>query len=231
MDENAEKEFFISSIKVDRRQGKMYSLYVDAIPEPLVVHEDIFISYQLTKGRGLTSSLIDEIREENAKYMAYIKGIRYLGNRARSSYQLALQLRRQQFSEPHIAEAIARLKEEGYVDDREYASSYVRSRISKQGKGRLRVAQELKGQGISSRIIEQTLAQLDEDEEVEAAYEAASKKMRSLHGEPAENSRKLLQFLMRRGYSGAICRKVMKMLEKEDINRLDVDINRELLDN
>lgn len=229
MDENAEK--VISSIKVDRRQGKMYSVYVEALPEPLVVHEDIFISYQLTKGRGLTSSLIDEIREENAKYMAYIKGIRYLGTRARSSYQLALHLRRQQFSEPHIAEAIARLKEEGYVDDREYASSYVRSRIGKQGKGRLRVAQELKGQGISSRIIEQTLAQLDEDEEVKAAYEAASKKMRSLHGEPAENSRKLLQFLMRRGYSGAICRKVMQMLEKEDINRLEVDINRELLDN
>lgn len=229
MDENAEK--VISSIKVDRRQGKMYSVYVEALPEPLVVHEDIFISYQLTKGRGLTSSLIDEIREENAKYMAYIKGIRYLGTRARSSYQLALHLRRQQFSEPHIAEAIARLKEEGYVDDREYASSYVRSRIGKQGKGRLRVAQELKGQGISSRIIEQTLAKLDEDKEVEAAYEAASKKMRSLHGEPAENSRKLLQFLMRRGYSGAICRKVMQMLEKEDINRLEVDINRELLDN
>ena len=66
---------------------------------------------------------------------------------------------------------------------------------------------------------------------MEAAYEAAVKKLRSVRGDRFERSRKLLQFLLRRGYSGDICRKTMQRIEKERINSAEVDINGELLDN
>ena len=136
-------ELRITSVKVDRKQGKLYSITIESIPEPLLVHEDIFISYRLMRGTGLTSSLVDEIKEENAKYMAYIKGIRYLAPKARSSQQLAQYLRRQEFQEQHIAVAIARLIDEGYIDDLAFAKLYVHSKLNRQGKGRLRIAQEL----------------------------------------------------------------------------------------
>lgn len=221
MNKQVDNMLYITSVKVDRKQNKMYSITIELLPEPLVVHEDIFISYQLMKGQGLTSSLIDEIRDENAKYMAYIKAVRYLAARARSNHQLAQYLKKQQFSEQNIADAIARLTEEGYMNDQQFASSYVSSRLGKQGKGKLRIAQELKGQGIANKIIERTLANVDDEVELEGAYEAAKKKQRSLHGEHAENRRKLLQFLLRRGYSRAISREAMQMLENEAINRSD----------
>lgn len=224
-------ELRITSVKVDRKQGKLYSIMIESIVEPLIVHEDIFISYRLMKGRGLTSSLVDEIKEENAKYMAYIRGIRYLAPKARSSQQLAQYLRKQQFQEQHIAVAIARLIEEGYIDDLAFAKLYVQSKLSRQGKGRLRVAQELKALGVSSAHIAQVLQNVDDDQELEAAYEAAIKKLRGLRGDKVERGRKLLQFLLRRGYSGDICRKTMQRIEKERINSLEVDINGELLDN
>jgi len=224
-------ELRITSVKVDRKQGKLYSIMIESIVEPLIVHEDIFISYRLMKGRGLTSSLVDEIKEENAKYMAYIRGIRYLAPKARSSQQLAQYLRKQQFQEQHIAVAIARLIEEGYIDDLAFAKLYVQSKLNRQGKGRLRVAQELKALGVSSAHIAQVLQNVDDDQELEAAYEAAIKKLRGLRGDKVERGRKLLQFLLRRGYSGDICRKTMQRIEKERINSLEVDINGELLDN
>lgn len=224
-------ELRITSVKVDRKQGKLYSIMIESIVEPLIVHEDIFISYRLMKGRGLTSSLVDEIKEENAKYMAYIRGIRYLAPKARSSQQLAQYLRKQEFQEQHIAVAIARLIEEGYIDDLAFAKLYVQSKLNRQGKGRLRIAQELKALGVSSGHIAHVLQNVDDDQELEAAYEAAIKKLRGLRGDKVEQGRKLLQFLLRRGYSGDICRKTMQRIEKERINSLEVDINGELLDN
>jgi len=208
-------EGYITSIKVNRKHANIYSITIEGLDEPLEVHEDIFISFGLSKGKSLTSSLIDEIREENANYLAYIKGIRYLGPKARSNQQLAQYLRRQQFAEHNISNALARLSAEGYMNDRQFANQYVSSQLGKQGKGRLRIAQELKGKGISSTIIEQTMANVDEEAELEGAYKAAQKKLRSLKGEEIEIRRKLLQFLMRCGYSRAISREVMKMLENE----------------
>jgi len=224
-------ELLITSVKVDRKQGKQYSITIESIPEPIVVHEDLFISYRLMKGRGLTSSLVDEIKEENAKYMAYIKGIRYLAPKARSSKQVAQYLRRQEFEEQHIAVAIARLINEGYIDDLAFAELYVQSKRNRQGKGQLRIAQELKALGISREHISRVLQTIDDEQELEAAYEAAVKKLRSIRGDKLERSRKLMQFLLRRGYSGDICRKTMQRIEKERIFSVDVDINGELLDN
>ncbi|MFC6331091.1 regulatory protein RecX [Paenibacillus septentrionalis] len=228
---SSEHELRITSVKVDRKQSKLYLVTVESIPEPLIVHEDLFISYRLVKGRGLTSSLVDEIREESAKYLAYIKGIKYLAPKARSSQQVAQYLRRQEISEPNIAAAVARLIEEGYIDDLSFAKLYVQSKLNRQGKGRLRIAQELKAIGIAQQHIAEVLQHVDDDQELEAAYEAALKKLRSLRGDKLERGRKIMQFLLRRGYSGAISRKVVQRIEKDDKNSLEVDIYGELLDN
>lgn len=224
-------EYVVLSVKVDRKNIKEYIITVSNIDEPLIVHEDLFISYRLTKGQGLTSSLIDEIKEENAKYMAYIKAIKYLGSKARSSKQIADYLRRQQFQNEHISQAIDKLVAEGYVNDVQYAASFVKSKVRTQGKGRNRIAMELKSRGISSDAIQSALSELSEEDELEVANLAASKKLRNLSGESLEIRRKLQIFLMRKGYTNAVIRKVMENIDFEQKSSLEVDIYGELLDN
>ncbi|HIW32819.1 MAG TPA: RecX family transcriptional regulator, partial [Candidatus Paenibacillus intestinavium] len=137
-------EHTVTAVKIDRKKNKEYILSIEHIEEPIVVHEDMFIKYRLMKGQCLTSSLIAEIIEVNGKYMAYIKAIRYLGVKARSSRQIADYLKRQEFNDEHISHALERLQKDGYVNDEQYAIAYVQSKTRIQGNGRVKIAHDLK---------------------------------------------------------------------------------------
>jgi len=214
-------EHCITAVKVDRKNNKEYILSFEHIEEPITVHEDMFIKYRLMKGVCLTSSLIAEIIEENGKYMAYIKAIRYLGTKARSTRQIAEYLKRQEFNDEHISHAIERLQSDGYVNDEQYAIAYVQSKTRIQGNGRVKIAQDLKNRGISQKAIQVALSELDEEEEFEAASRIAIKKLRSLSGEDREVRRKLQLFLLRKGYTSGLIRKVMHFVENERKSNMD----------
>ena len=208
-------EHTVTAVKIDRKKNKEYILSIEHIEEPIVVHEDMFIKYRLMKGQCLTSSLIAEIIEVNGKYMAYIKAIRYLGVKARSSRQIADYLKRQEFNDEHISHALERLQKDGYVNDEQYAIAYVQSKTRIQGNGRVKIAHDLKNRGISQSAIQMALTELDEEEEIEAACRVAVKKLRSLSGEEREVRRKLQLFLLRKGYTSTLIRKVMNLVEIE----------------
>jgi len=214
-------EHCITAVKVDRKNNKEYILSVEHMEEPIVVHEDMFIKYRLMKGECLTSSLIAEIIEVNGKYMAYIKAIRYLGTKARSSRQIADYLKRHEFNDEHISHALERLQSDGYVNDEQYAIAFVQSKTRIQGKGRVRIAQDLKNRGISQKAIDMALLELDEQDEFDAACREALKKLRSLSGEDREIRRKLQLFLLRKGYTSGLIRKVMQFVENERKSNID----------
>jgi len=221
----------IQSVKYNKRKPKEFIVYFESLDEPVIVHEDIFIKYRLMSGQCLSIALFDEIREENNKYLAYISAIRYLGAKMRSSKQISEYLKRKEYEYEHIVLAIQRLKDEKLIDDELYATMFVQSKSKTQGKGKLRIAQELQQHGIRSELVDRALQLLDEEAEYDAACRAADKKLRSLKGDTKDVQRKLQQFLFRRGYSSAMIRKVMKYLENERKSDIDMDICGELLDN
>jgi len=225
------EERCIQAVKYNKRNPKQFLLHVDSFEEPIIVHEDIFIKFRLMSGQCLSIELFDEIIEENNKYLAYISAIRYLGAKMRSSKQISEYLKRKEYSNEHISQAVQRLTEEKLIDDELYATMFVQSKAKTQGKGKLRIAQELQQQGISSQLVENALHYLDEEAEYDAAYRAAEKKLRTLKGEKRDIQRKLQQFLFRRGYSHSMIRKVMQSLENESKSNIAMDIYGELLDN
>ena len=65
--------------------------------------------------------------------------------------------------EPGVAEdAVARLDEDGLQSDERFAESFVQSRIN-QGKGPVRIRQELGQRGIGDRAVEAALEEADPD--------------------------------------------------------------------
>ncbi|HIW32686.1 MAG TPA: RecX family transcriptional regulator, partial [Candidatus Paenibacillus intestinavium] len=111
--------------------------------------------------------------------------------------------------------ALERLQKDGYVNDEQYAIAYVQSKTRIQGNGRVKIAHDLKNRGISQSAIQMALTELDEEEEIEAACRVAVKKLRSLSGEEREVRRKLQLFLLRKGYTSTLIRKVMNLVEIE----------------
>lgn len=86
---------------------------------------------------------------------AYLTGVRLLGLRSHSVAELTRKLRRRGHSEEDVAAAVARLLEQRYLNDAEFARALVNRRTA--SRGAAAIAAELKAKGISRAGIEEAL--------------------------------------------------------------------------
>ena len=79
----------------------------------------------------------------------------YLSRRAMARSELEQRLLQKRYSSDDVDNALCRLSEWGYLNDREYSHSYIRAKQMNYSKKRIEV--ELKRRGIEDRLIEETL--------------------------------------------------------------------------
>jgi regulatory protein len=158
---------------------------------------------------GPASSVVSEDRQiSRAKNTAY----RYLSIRPRSRSEILRKLTDKEFPGEIIGRVMLHLERLGYVNDREFAGQWARSRTRLRGFGRRRIEQELRAKGISSDIIRETVAHLFEDSsEIDIARKEAEKKLKTLvRFEPEVRRRRLAGFLERKGFSSDIIRAIVR---------------------
>ncbi|MFC5665559.1 regulatory protein RecX [Kitasatospora misakiensis] len=144
--------------------------------------------------------------------------LRLLTGAAKSRKQLADALRKREIPDEVAEEVLTRLEEVGLIDDGAFARAWVESRHSVRGLSRRALAQELRTKGVSGELAEQALAQLDHDDETEAARSLVDRRLRSTRGlERQTRTRRLVGMLARRGYSeGLAFRVVREALDEEE---------------
>lgn len=109
------------------------------------------------------------------------------------------------FSE-QVAETLTEeLADKGYIDDREYCRSYMKKALDK-GLSTQKIVWDLRSKGVNQACAEEILQDFSPDE-VAFAKNALNKKLRT-GGEKDYN--KLYGFLVRKGFSGEISRKVLQ---------------------
>lgn len=214
-DWNDEDTLTIISVKQDKKFRRMYHIYTEAEAEqPLLsVHEDILVRYRLMKDRMLDKSEIDKIRKEDERYRAYALAIQYLGAKPRTRKQIQQYLQRKEFEDENIQYALDRLEKEHIVDDEEYARQFASGRLRNSLKGRRWIKQELQQRGVSKEAAAEATDALDREVELIAAKKAAEKKARSLKGELRDRKRKLMGYLMRRGFPTDIVMEAIKSID------------------
>jgi regulatory protein len=126
--------------------------------------------------------------------------------------ELEAKLRDKAFKDSVVRVVISDLVRLGYVDDRQFARQWAQGRVRLRGFGRRRIAQELKNKGIDREIIEQTFAELfNDDSEFETAKLTAQKKLATLKSVDRETRRRRLAgHLERKGFSFEIIRRVLR---------------------
>jgi regulatory protein len=146
-----------------------------------------------------SSAASDEKQFSRAKNAAY----RFLSLRPRSRAEIERKLTDRGFPSDIIGRVMLLLGQLGYVNDREFAGQWARSRTRIRGMGRRRIEQELRAKGIDREIVHETLCRLFEDvAEIDIARKEAEKKLRTLaRFEPEVRRRRLAGFLGRKGFS------------------------------
>lgn len=138
---------------------------------------------------------------------AHTVSITALARRDLSRREVERHLRDRDFDEHEVAEEVARLERDGYIDDIALAQSLVGKLQERKGLGRSAIAAELTRRLFAPAAIEYALDLIDSGDELSRAREIAVKRagqLRNLDRDVAV--RRLSAFLARRGYGGSTIR-------------------------
>jgi len=144
----------------------------------------------------------------------YAYGLGLLTYRPRSEREVRQRFAQRGAPAELIDAAVSRLRETGLVDDTAFAQAWVDSRRRASPRGDRLLRQELAGKGVARDVIAETL-EGGEPDALALAQAAAAKKARSLAGQPEPAfSRKLTDFLLRRGFDYEVVAEVVRSLSR-----------------
>ncbi len=188
----------ITALRAGKRKEGQVNLFLDgkfafSIGDDRVANEGLKVGLEISGNRLQT--LLDSLKEARCLDAAY----RYLSYRSRSEAELIDRLRRRGFPATHIAAALSKLKEQGLIDDSDFARFWVENRTTFNPRSRSMARNELRRKGVPADAINGAVAEIDE---AESAYRAAQRKIRQLSGlDLPEFRRRLGEFLRRRGFN------------------------------
>lgn len=136
--------------------------------------------------------------------------IRQLAMMDRSRAQLAEALERRNICANVIDEVLERFEELGLVDDAHFADVLTRTRFAEKGASRRAILAELQRKGVARDLAEHALAQIDPEDELEAAVTLATKKLRSTSGNPETLTRRTYAALARKGFDPEQCSQALR---------------------
>lgn len=151
--------------------------------------------------------------------MLYEYAIGALGRRMRTVAELKRLMRDRVREQPHaellVDVVIARLKEQKYLNDTNYAESYISFRKENEKFGQRRVVQDLKAKGVHADIIDKTVdaAYADVNEEKLARQYLHRKRLKKPTDQ--KQAARVFRNLMRAGFS---MRTIFGILKKWDID-------------
>jgi regulatory protein len=128
------------------------------------------------------------------------RALRLLAVRSRSSHELRSRLLRAGFEPDEVATEIDRLEDVGLLDDRRFAHEVVEHQVGVRRSGRRAVAAALATKGVDRRTIEETLAEVGDDEGARAEDLARTRALRLVELPREVAYSRLVGFLARRGY-------------------------------
>ena len=153
----------------------------------------------------------------------YDVAVRALMRRAHSIHEMKQKLERRSDNKLLVQVVMARLKENGLMDDARYAKQFARQRTQTRKQGKYRVARDLRARGIPDRHISSALEEVAQtSDEAAMVRQRIERKLRSYHGEIDEKKMaSIYGSLLRAGFSADVVRRELKALVKEDVPEIE----------
>jgi len=210
----------ITDIRPQKKSSKRRSIFVNN--EFLCgVDEEIVVILGLKVNQEVDKRKIKEVLHKEEIKRAKDYAFKLLSYRPRSIKEIWNRLKKKDYSSKVILEVIKSLKRLKFLNDREFARMWVESRIKTRPMGRHRLEQELNQKGIDRDLIEKTLSDYEEEEEIELAKELTQRKLKRSYRNLDEvtTKRRLYSFLQRRGFSYDIIQEVLRKLKGVEDDR------------
>jgi regulatory protein len=162
----------------------------------------------------LSTSQIKALVGADCYHRCLNTAMRYLGYRPRSESELRQRLQRKGFDIDYIEKTLAKLKEQGLVDDTAFARFWIENRESFSPRSQWLNRLELQRKGLDSNIIEQVVGEVDD---CDSAYRAALNKTHRLSSSDYRLFRRRLgEYLKRKGFGYEVINETINKIWKEN---------------
>ena len=153
----------------------------------------------------------------------YDVAVRALMRRAHSVHEMKQKLERRSNNKLLVQVVMARLRENGQIDDARYAKQFARQRTEGRKQGKFRISRDLRARGVPDRHIEAALEEAAEQtDEGAMVRQRIERKLRAYRGEIDEKKMaSIYGSLLRAGFSSDVVRRELKAMVKEDMPEME----------
>jgi regulatory protein len=202
----------ITGLKAAGTREKRISVFLDG-EKAVTLLKETALKQGLRTGQEITENALELLVKLDALQRCHNAAVRFLGYRPRSEAEVRQRLLKRGFDAESMENTIARLKEQGIIDDAAFARFWKENRQDFSPRSRRLTSLELKRKGLPEDIIEQAVAEIDD---TDSAYRAALKRAKRLAGPDYLEFRKRLgAYLGRRGFNFSVINTTVKRVWRE----------------
>jgi regulatory protein len=157
----------------------------------------------------------------------YDVALRALMRRPHSVNEMKRLLTRRASSDLLAQAVLARLRENGQLDDARYAQQFTRQRTEIRRQGKFRIARDLRTRGVSEAAIQSAIDNArDDDAERAAIRHRIARKLKLIRGELSESKiASLYRSLLAAGFPSDAIRRELKSLTSDEVPTVDESEN------
>ena len=202
----------ITALRIGKGLRKRVNMFLDdrfacSLEAETVIKEGLQVGQELSSGQ------IEALTRSNHFYRCLNAASHFLSYRPRSEFEVKERLLRRGFDNNTTESVIAKLKEQGLVDDAAFTQFWKENRDSFSPRSQWLTKLELRQKGVINDIIDRVIDTIDDED---SAYRAALSKARSLPRSDYQSFRRRLgEFLKRRGFGYGVINHTIERLWSE----------------
>ena len=136
-------------------------------------------------------------------------------------------VRKQENANQLMDAVVERLKQQRYLNDTQYSTSYSQFRQENQKFGRMRVVQDLKAKGVHNDVIEKTVGAAYSNVNEEKLAREFLQKKRTKKPKDQKESARVFRRMVRAGFSSRVIVKILRAWDVEDETLTQLELERE----
>ncbi len=197
--------------KIEPLTKTRFRIFIDETPA-FVLYKGELSRYRIKTEEEIDEKTYEEILDTVVLKRAKSRALHLLNDMGRTEEQLRTKLKQGGYPEEIVEKAIDYVKSFGYLNDKEYARSFIEGRKSR--KSRTELYASLCQKGIAKEEIEQALSDYYDQEDSKTAIESILRK-KKFEPETADykEKQKIGGYLMRKGFRYEEIRQVLQIYE------------------
>ena len=200
----------ITALTLQKKNRQRINVFLDG---EFAFGLDRLVAGWLNTGQEISDERIAELKSADSREVAFQSALHLLKYRPRTESEMRSRLLQKSISPQVVEEVIERLKRNQMLDDRRFTIEWIENRSELKPRGRRLLEFELRQHGVEQEIIQDSLADVDDEQ---LAYQAAARRVRKYQElEWSEFRIKLARYLSQRGFQYDTIRDVTNQIWNE----------------